>query len=497
MTFPYSLVLFGLILSGFILSIVRCNISGIPRPKIAIIGSGAGGSSAAYHLSQLLNNDVHIDVFDEKPVIGGRLASVNILGNEYETGGSVIHPQNHLAVELASKHGLSQLKDSFSIPITIYKDSEFIFSTSSWTLITIVKILHRYGLDYNRLESLTNEFISHFQNIYELQNRGLAYDNVESMLSAMDAKLLNLTSTKFEVFLKERGYRQEFIEELVQAITYVNYGQPASIHALVGSISVAGAGNGLWSVQGGNKNLPMTLLNSSNIKVHLNTRIASIIAVPSGSSFKLSTEKTGQNPLPGTYDKIIIAAPLNFKNSLEFVNFADKEAIISEATSVFRNLRYHRTVSTLVAAKQLKPRYKKWMDILSCTPHFFTSISRVHPALLIRSERVPVYKVFSPKPLTSAQLDELFEEIHQIEVADWLAYPEYSNTPPPLPTFQLLPSIYYLNSIEWAASAIEMSLISGRNAAISIAAQINQAPVPAAGPGRTEEPPKKKRKNEL
>ncbi|TKC35006.1 hypothetical protein EI555_002103 [Monodon monoceros] len=61
--------------------------------RTAIIGAGIGGTSAAYYLRQKFGNDVKIDVF-EKGEVGGRLATVTMQGQEYESGGSVIHPLN-------------------------------------------------------------------------------------------------------------------------------------------------------------------------------------------------------------------------------------------------------------------------------------------------------------------------------------------------------------------------------------------------------------------
>ena len=51
------------------------------------------------------------------------------------------------------------------------------------------------------------------------------------------------------------------IDELVTAAVRTNYGQvPSSVHAFVGSVAVAGAEGGLWSIEGGNHLLPEKLL---------------------------------------------------------------------------------------------------------------------------------------------------------------------------------------------------------------------------------------------
>ena len=58
----------------------------------------------------------------------------------------------------------------------------------------------------------------------------------------------------------------------------------------------------------------------------------------------------------------------------------------------------------------------------------------------------------------------MFSDIEFTESVPWLAYPEYT-TNDDLSTFELSPGLYYLNRMEWAASAMEMSVISAKNVA--------------------------------
>jgi prenylcysteine oxidase/farnesylcysteine lyase len=55
--------------------------------------------------------------------------------------------------------------------------------------------------------------------------------------------------------------------------------------------------------------------------------------------------------------------------------------------------------------------------------------------------------------------------VNEIQEIEWKAYPQYTSTMR-LDKFKLDTLMYYVNAIEWAASAMEMSAISGRNAAI-------------------------------
>lgn len=72
---------------------------------IAIIGGGIGGTSCAYFLRDLLKDLVKIDIYEGNKV-GGRLATTIMNdGNEYETGGSVIHERNKYMSDFVNNFG--------------------------------------------------------------------------------------------------------------------------------------------------------------------------------------------------------------------------------------------------------------------------------------------------------------------------------------------------------------------------------------------------------
>lgn len=57
------------------------------------MGAGIGGSATAHFLRQHFGPEVQVDVF-EKGEVGGRLATVTVNHNDYESGGSIIHSLN-------------------------------------------------------------------------------------------------------------------------------------------------------------------------------------------------------------------------------------------------------------------------------------------------------------------------------------------------------------------------------------------------------------------
>ena len=104
-------------------------------------------------------------------------------------------------------------------------------------------------------------------------------------------------------------------------------------------------------------------------------------------------------------------------------------------------------------------------------------------------ELPPVWKIFSEEKVSEAQLDQMFPNRSQVrrplrafkhsslvylinaftlkvEVFEWLAYPRYlPDERPKLASFVLSPRLYYVNAVEFAASAMEMSAIAAVNVA--------------------------------
>lgn len=80
---------------------VRISISAGPKTRnykqilfLAIIGGGIGGTSCAFFLEEIFKEKAEIHVYEGNK-IGGRLATASMSdGNEYETGGSIIHGRN-------------------------------------------------------------------------------------------------------------------------------------------------------------------------------------------------------------------------------------------------------------------------------------------------------------------------------------------------------------------------------------------------------------------
>lgn len=95
---------------------------------------------------------------------------------------------------------------------------------------------------------------------------------------------------------------------MCQVITRVNYGQSCRISGLAGAVSMAGAGDNLWQVEGGNWQMASGLLNISDVSLHLSEGIESISYL--GNQYELnSTRGNGYK-----CDVAVVATPLDELN---------------------------------------------------------------------------------------------------------------------------------------------------------------------------------------
>ena len=223
---------------------------------------------------------------------------------------------------------------------------------------------------------------------------------------------------------------------------------------------------GLWKVKGGNKQVPERLIDTSGIDV-LKSEVTSVTKLENRFRVKAS----GDNETEKDYDIIIVATPLNSDISqIKFMNF--------EKPIGGYHQKYHRTVATFVKGW---PNITNFgfdnfddfpTEILTTNENvFFNSIGRQTavdfvPVTDTKYGDDPVWKVFSQEPLTDSQVNFLFSSVKEKKVVDWLAYPHYESSETNIPPLKLADNIYYVNAIEMAASAMEMEVIGGRNAAL-------------------------------
>ncbi|KRX25827.1 Prenylcysteine oxidase, partial [Trichinella nelsoni] len=439
---------------------------------IAVIGAGIGGTSCSYFLRQIFGDRIEIDIFDSGKV-GGRLATVEIEKRHYESGGSVIHPQNEYMVHFQKEFGLGR-NFAFGNPFGIFNGSQLIFTGSNSNLVTLSRLLLRYKLDSIRLHFLLGQCLERFLKIYAMQKSNYCYTTVRKLVFALDADLAENLNCSLRFALTKCGIENAIIDELVQAAMLCNYGQSVDIHSFVGLVSLAGMQQNLWSVTEGNCTVAEKLLETSKATFH-SCRILEITRQMNGS-FSLHIASDGAlNTWRDGYRSVVIACPL-IASQIE-LNLANLPSLEPFRTA------YHRTVATFVSG--ILRKHHPWSNrpdfvktvLVSDVDFPIASMVKVNP--LGKDDRLErkngknyMYKLFSRDFLTTEQLNMVFEQFSYHTAVSWLAYPEYTGQSRDC-SFILTDGLYYVNAIENAASAMEMSCIGAKNVALLLACHWN------------------------
>ncbi|MCI4388505.1 hypothetical protein PGIGA_G00086890 [Pangasianodon gigas] len=451
-----------------------------PPKKIAIVGAGIGGTSAAYFLRQEFGPGVKIDVY-EAGTVGGRLATENIDGHDYETGASLIHPLN-----LHMKHFVDRLGLSFraGVPskMAIFDGKGLMFEESDWFIVNFLRMLWHYGFNSLRMHMWVEGILDKVMRIYQYQQFGYSFSSVERLLHAMGGnEVLALLNQTLEEAMLAQGFSQAFINEIVTPISRASYHQSVRLHAFVGSVALSCADSGLWAVDGGNKRVCSGLLYHSKAEL-IPARVTNIAIKtrPSKSGTIANFYEVNYVGDSGSahslYDIVILATPLH--QGLSDISFS---GFSPSLPSHFPGA-YHQIVTTLVLGR-LNVSY---LDARRNPSEFFVSdilmtenenlgiasLNSLDPVHITPGYSRPpasqtaVWKVYSTEPLTEEQLRMLFVSRERVVEKSWLACPSYRAPERQAPSFILHHNLYYLNPIEWAASSMEMSALSARNAAL-------------------------------
>ena len=390
-----------------------------------------------------------------------------------------------------------QAKDVPSTPAAIFDGQQFILKLGTCGVCTDLKLLFRYGLSTIRFQLFLRSSLKTFSKIYKLQSNGEAFSTVPELLSAMGGSSF-FEETQFtaqDYFVGKLGWSQRMIDEIFVAGLRVNYGQNSTVDAFTTMVSMAGAeGGSLWNVVGGNKQIPEKALHWSKATYH-HSEVVNITRFNKGSNsppkYMVSYQDVGcTEQTSGEFDAVIFANPLSLSH-ISFTNFP-KPVYTPVSTAP-----YHRTVATFVAG-EVNPEFfgldsygKSFpFDVMTtaAVPEEISfplcSVSVQIPSdataenvkeYLKPVEEQPnrVWKLFSTRPLTQEELDRIFLKRGESVAIDWRAYPQY--TPPEeFPKFVLDDGLFYVNAIELAASAMEMSAVAAMNCSLLVWKYLSQ-----------------------
>ena len=230
------------------------------------------------------------------------------------------------------------------------------------------------------------------------------------------------------------------------------------------------------SAASGNSEIVEAMLNSSSsISTHLETAVQSISPDKSGGYNVVASHRNGS--LSEThFDAVVIACPLEFTN----ISFTGIPSVANITRRPFRSWYV-----TIVAAERLNPTYFG-LDVNASVPDvIFTSSGASRNTnwsaiQVLAKAQLPewnttqnIYKIFANSNVTSSIpflfINPVYDYTHHwpFTFPELIPIDNSSN----LARFQpiiLAPALYYLNSMESVASAMEGSVIAGRNAAMLV-----------------------------
>ncbi|KAH6891287.1 hypothetical protein B0T10DRAFT_484897 [Thelonectria olida] len=487
--------------------------------NVAIIGAGAAGSSAAYHLAKYAEQEgltINITIFEKTNHIGGRSLTVPAFDDAsqpIELGASIFVTVNHILYNATQELGIpiGEPYDSEAGDITaIWDGKKIIFETaegSSWWW-DVAKMFWKYGLAPYKAVNLVKSVVGKFLQLYEEPH--FPFKSLTE--KAFDLGLLDITGVTGEQFLAQNNIDSRFGREILQAATRVNYASNlAYIHGLETMVSFAT--DGAVAVKGGNWNIFDKFVRHSQASIYLNTTVASIKEAQKRTetpTYIISTKQaSAESSTPEEYavafDNVIIASPWQFSN------IDAGEGVLQHEIDEIPYTKLHVTLFS--SPLKLNPKFfglgigRKAPSNVYTTlaedeepkqgadgvggPGFY-SVSTLRQVVNPRTgKREYAYKIFSAEPVTPKFLSELFaaevpdnfigaqqaeEDTDAAKAGPISWYYPWSvySYPVELPrvTFQdpiVGNGVYYTSGIESFISTMETSALMGKNVARLIA----------------------------
>ena len=279
------------------------------RRRVAIVGAGSAGTSAALRLHQLFDGDVDLTVFERADHVGGRAWHLDFAGARIEIGGTVLHSTGQHTMAMMELTGSTSgdyggSLDGDQETFAFWNDKGFAIHTKSSLASLAWGIIRHVGLlSALRVTSDAKAMAARWSGIYELQAAGRTFAT-EEMLRAVG--LFDTSTVSLADHLRTRRVNRRMSDDVVEAIVHNMYNQGAELNAFAGEVGLAGAGLAggyLFSVDGGNRTLLAKVLDVIGTDVRLNTEVTSISG--QGDRWLVGTDAGTE-----AFDAVVLAAPL-------------------------------------------------------------------------------------------------------------------------------------------------------------------------------------------
>ncbi|NXE70811.1 PCYXL protein, partial [Calcarius ornatus] len=443
-----------------------------PLSPAAVVGAGLGGSASAYFLQQHFGPQVQLDVY-EAAGVGGRLATVTVNKQQYESRGASIHALSLHMQDFVKILGLKHRREVAG-KSAIFSGEHFVLEETDWYLLNLFRLWWHYGISFLRLQMWVEEVMEKFMRIYKYQAHGYAFSSLEELLRSLGGEaFVNMTQRSVAESLLEVGVTQRFVDDVIAAVLRSSYGQSVLVPAFAGAMSLAGAQGSTWAVEGGNKLVCSGLLKLTKANV-ISARVTGISLHSSeGRALYQVHYESAEGQGSAFYDLVVVTTPLHpSRSNFTFDNFDPPVADLPGAFQPSVTSVVHGYLNSSYFGFP-DPKLFPFTSILTTdTPElFFHAMDNICPVNVSAAFRrkqpqeAAVWRVLSPRPLDKPQLKTLFRSYYSVQVAEWPTYPRY-DAAKALPPVVLHESLFYLSGVEWVASSMEMTAVAAKNVAL-------------------------------
>lgn len=436
--------------------------------RIAIVGGGIAGCSAAYYLSKL---DCEIDIYEKHERLGGRVFTHPIY--KIDQGAEYFISNNSHILELIdalneenldckikiedyiSTRAVHNAKNGKSIIMTASKDGKL------KKLIKMIKLVKYLGIqNFSSLTTLNQIPTDYGKKIQEF------YDTIDS---SPITELFDLAGRENENLLKltlcqqlnAMGISDSIVNNFINPLISPIYMLDASrVNALHGLMMFAAKNNRIHHVEGGNYNIFNTFQEyfEKENKINIKNK-QEVIGLTYGEKIQLEIRQREIK----SYDFVFLAMPHEMIKKIQFKESTDS---VHKYLKQIEPLQHHQVFHHLVKAVPTKPiqgLFTKGSDtIFTGSGQDIWEINQVEPG---------VYDVTSQKSYEETDFKMFFLEIDQIHSIHWTpSYPLYT----PSNLINLPVSPYIENNLAIGTEFLISSLDSGVMIAKRIVQMVKQ-----------------------
>ncbi|QRV89081.1 prenylcysteine lyase [Ceratobasidium sp. AG-Ba] len=419
--------------------------------NVAIIGAGAGGSSAAYWLSLAKQRarsgtNVAVTVYEKEYRIGGRTTTVypynDTSYDPIELGASIFTTANRNMMRATDELGLERVQFGAAIPgLGIWDGKQFVWRTTENATADGIRMAERYQDGPAKSGGLIAQFLEAFANSYSPSLK--AFQNISGYSTQLGYTPLHKETLKS--YFDSDGVNQNWTKDYMTGSTRFNYAQDIDkIQGVAGLTSLSA--DEAYSVKKGNFKIFEELLAKSGAVVKLGSEVIAVAKCPSELCKPNWRYVVATRDSIAGYDAVIVANPLPLAKT-KYINLPQPSTL-----PPVKYVKLHVTLLT-TTTPALLPAY------------FKTDRSSPLPGTVLTTGAYgsqPEFNSIRYQATIERNGKMEYGKVGWVYRKTWDAYPYF----PPrsdFPPVKIDKGVYYINAMEGLFSTMETETIASRN----------------------------------